>query len=52
MGYLVDAEGVIASPLTIGADDLLALAQARLPRGEDEAGAAEANGVHAESAAT
>jgi peroxiredoxin len=37
MGYLVDAEGVIASPLTIGADDLLALADVRLPaQGEPE----------------
>jgi peroxiredoxin len=33
-GYLIDGDGVIASPLAIGGDDLLALAAVRLPQGE------------------
>jgi methylamine dehydrogenase accessory protein MauD len=31
MGYLIDEEGVIATPLTVGAEDLLALAAVRVP---------------------
>jgi methylamine dehydrogenase accessory protein MauD len=57
MGYLLDEEGVIATPLTVGAEDLLALAAVRVPSApvpepashehHDEPGRGKANrGLH------
>ncbi len=34
MGYLLDEQGAIAAPLTVGAEDLLALAKVRMPLAE------------------
>jgi methylamine dehydrogenase accessory protein MauD len=38
MGYLIDEEGVIATPLTVGAEDLLALANVQVPEAPAPAG--------------
>jgi methylamine dehydrogenase accessory protein MauD len=38
MGYLIDEEGVIATPLTVGAEDLLALAAVQVPPAPEAAG--------------
>jgi methylamine dehydrogenase accessory protein MauD len=46
MGYLVDEEGVIATPLTVGAEDLLALAAVQVPEAPDPE--ATARGDHDE----
>ena len=45
MGYLLDEEGVVATPLTVGAEDLLALARVRVAESPDATEAkAEAHG--------
>jgi peroxiredoxin len=49
MGYLLDEEGVIATPLTVGAEDLLALARVRVAESSDATEAkAEAHGSRSE----
>src|SRR4051794_6253788 len=42
MGYLIDEEGAIATPLAVGAEDLLALAKVQVPPAAEAAGPAPA----------